>query len=788
MKALRLLANGLTPLILLGGLVAVGAWVGRASNAKRLRAERESEQQIIATVPVTVGDFGVVVEMMGALEAVNSVPVMAEVSGQLLRLVPNGVKVKQGEVIAVLDVPRMVRDLVRYQAQYQDALARYESRKRQLAADVERAKISLDQATRELERFRASQQANLTNKRAQTQFESQVLGVSRERFARKEKLAAEALLPKREVELATADIKAKEFGLERGRKDLELAEAKKSSDELDKQAAVDRAKAELERAESAQRFELQSQMMNLQINEQQLMRVQEQLAKAEVRAPTDGIVVLEQQRQFRGPGAQRAVEPGDPVWEGMKIATVPDLSTMRVLLELPQEQARLVRRGQKALVQVAGLPGKSFTGEVVEMSQTAKEPSMAGMGIPAGERVFEARVELITGAGPRRRPTPSPPPIEAGEGARGPVAGGAWSEGAAPLRVPEGGGRGAERGGAGPGAGGRGTARGGPSLEAAPPPGLPEEGRRPGGGRAGARSEGPPPSGLSEGGGRRARRAGEDQPEATSEAPAPEGAGRGGRRGGASSEGASASRVPGEAGRRRGARGGAWSEGPPPSGPPEGGGRGARGAGDQPEGVPEPRPAEGAARGGRAGGGPEAASPPPVPEGGATRARGGWSERASPSGLPGAVAHGATGGGSRSGGAAALRPLEGGARAAERTVWLEPSRPSRVAQAPTRKDSQDTGLRPGMTSMVRIIVERLPNAISVPLECVFEREERKVVYVQRNGRFGAVEVDLGPQNEDMVVVTRGLKAGDRIALRDIGQRGGERTSQRQGPQPSELPL
>jgi len=93
-----------------------------------------------------------------------------------------------------------------------------------------------------------------------------------------------------------------------------------------------------------------------------------------------------------------------------------------------------------------------------------------------------------------------------------------------------------------------------------------------------------------------------------------------------------------------------------------------------------------------------------------------------------------------------------------------------------------------MTSMVRIIVERLPNAISVPLECVFEREERKVVYVQRNGRFGAVEVDLGPQNEDMVVVTRGLKAGDRIALRDIGQRAGEGTSQRQGPQPSELPL
>jgi multidrug efflux pump subunit AcrA (membrane-fusion protein) len=76
-----------------------------------------------------------------------------------------------------------------------------------------------------------------------------------------------------------------------------------------------------------------------------------------------------------------------------------------------------------------------------------------------------------------------------------------------------------------------------------------------------------------------------------------------------------------------------------------------------------------------------------------------------------------------------------------------------------------------MTAQTRIVVEKIRAAVSVPLECVFEKDERQIVYVQRGTDFVPVEVELGPRNDERVVIKKGLKGGDEVALRDVGQRG-----------------
>jgi HlyD family secretion protein len=74
-------------------------------------------------------------------------------------------------------------------------------------------------------------------------------------------------------------------------------------------------------------------------------------------------------------------------------------------------------------------------------------------------------------------------------------------------------------------------------------------------------------------------------------------------------------------------------------------------------------------------------------------------------------------------------------------------------------------LRPGMTARVEIEVEERKNALFVPLEAVFEKDGRHVVYpASRQPR--AREVVLGPSNADFVVVERGLAPGERVLLRD----------------------
>jgi len=74
-------------------------------------------------------------------------------------------------------------------------------------------------------------------------------------------------------------------------------------------------------------------------------------------------------------------------------------------------------------------------------------------------------------------------------------------------------------------------------------------------------------------------------------------------------------------------------------------------------------------------------------------------------------------------------------------------------------------LRPGMTARVEIEVEERPRALYVPLDAVFERDGRSVVYLAgRSPR--AREVVLGPSNADFVVIEKGLARGERVLLRD----------------------
>jgi HlyD family secretion protein len=75
-------------------------------------------------------------------------------------------------------------------------------------------------------------------------------------------------------------------------------------------------------------------------------------------------------------------------------------------------------------------------------------------------------------------------------------------------------------------------------------------------------------------------------------------------------------------------------------------------------------------------------------------------------------------------------------------------------------------LRPGMTARVEIQVEARARALAVPLDAVFEKDGRRLCYVLEGRRLEPREVLLGPSNADHVVVERGLRAGERVALRD----------------------
>jgi RND family efflux transporter MFP subunit len=96
---------------------------------------------------------------------------------------------------------------------------------------------------------------------------------------------------------------------------------------------------------------------------------------------------------------------------------------------------------------------------------------------------------------------------------------------------------------------------------------------------------------------------------------------------------------------------------------------------------------------------------------------------------------------------------------------------STSATFPVTIDLPPTGkslIRPGMRANVRIVARRIPRAVTVPSGCIFRRNGRPVVFVERDGSFERVAVALGESNGEYTAITKGLKAGQRVALNDLG--------------------
>ncbi|MDX9858331.1 MAG: efflux RND transporter periplasmic adaptor subunit [candidate division Zixibacteria bacterium] len=76
---------------------------------------------------------------------------------------------------------------------------------------------------------------------------------------------------------------------------------------------------------------------------------------------------------------------------------------------------------------------------------------------------------------------------------------------------------------------------------------------------------------------------------------------------------------------------------------------------------------------------------------------------------------------------------------------------------------QDEELKPGMSASANIIVDRIPDVVSVPLESVFERDGKTVVYLSGGDRR---DVEVGRRNDMEIEITSGLSGGEKVCLVD----------------------
>jgi len=81
-------------------------------------------------------------------------------------------------------------------------------------------------------------------------------------------------------------------------------------------------------------------------------------------------------------------------------------------------------------------------------------------------------------------------------------------------------------------------------------------------------------------------------------------------------------------------------------------------------------------------------------------------------------------------------------------------------------DQQDARLKPGMTAQVTVVVDRVPNALTIPVQASFEKSGQTVAYVWSGSKFEEHLIEVGRRSGDRLLITKGLQVGDRVAMKD----------------------
>lgn len=101
-------------------------------------------------------------------------------------------------------------------------------------------------------------------------------------------------------------------------------------------------------------------------------------------------------------------------------------------------------------------------------------------------------------------------------------------------------------------------------------------------------------------------------------------------------------------------------------------------------------------------------------------------------------------------------------------------------------NEKDTRLKPGMTATSEVVIQTVPERpqteegeiaepqegavadlpLYIPIDAVFEKDGKTLVYRLDGGQPKEQEVVLGPRNDNYVVVEEGLGSNDRVTLRD----------------------
>jgi hypothetical protein len=271
--------------------------------------------------------------LTGELEAAEAVQFITPNVGQwplqVQRLLPNGARVSAGDVVVEFDNSNLLTTVDTQQSAVIRAQAELAASRSLQAEQVREKELALAQRKAEAEKARIAASV------------------------------PEGLKADIEYERLQLDLRRAELMAEEARDSLDSSRAAAQAEIGIKEVQLERAWADLRHAERS-------------------------LDQVVLRAPTDGILVVHNNRQ-----QDRTFQTSDAAQPGEPVASLPNLETLRVRARLFDVDEGDLRTGAAATVTLDAYPEHAYDGVVREIQQVAQQPSRR-----SSRRTFDVLVEL----------------------------------------------------------------------------------------------------------------------------------------------------------------------------------------------------------------------------------------------------------------------------------------------------------------------------------------------------------------------------------------------------------
>ena len=353
--------------------------------------------------------FDVSVTATGELRAKNQTVLRSELEKEsaIVEIVEEGRRVAKGDVIVRLNGDEIQSQLDDELLQQETARADVISAESALAIQESENKSSADKAKLELELaeldLKKWEQGDVVEKRLEldTAIEKGVREHERlkTKLERSEKLFAREFLSSDELEKDRVEFIEAESALRTARVAKEVYEEYTFLQEQKKYTgAVEEKRAELERVVRRNESELASKKADLtnkrrqlELREARVTKLKGELAKSEIKAPTDGLVVYATSlEQFGWMNNNEPLNVGSVIHPNQEIVMLPDTSSMVATVKVQEAMVGRVSPGQHATVTIDAAQGKQFSGKVESIGIMAQSGGWRDPNV----REYEVRIDL----------------------------------------------------------------------------------------------------------------------------------------------------------------------------------------------------------------------------------------------------------------------------------------------------------------------------------------------------------------------------------------------------------